>query len=72
MRAFVAIPLPEQLREELAGYAAGAVASGVITGAEGDKFTAGDLGEKEVGAKGEILLGPPTVFDKNNIDDFDF
>lgn len=27
MRAFVAIPLPEELREELAGYAAGAVAS---------------------------------------------
>jgi RNA 2',3'-cyclic 3'-phosphodiesterase len=27
VRAFVAIPLPEQLREELAGYAAGAVAS---------------------------------------------
>jgi 2'-5' RNA ligase len=27
VRAFVAIPLPEQLREELAGYAAGPVAS---------------------------------------------
>ena len=21
---------------------------------------------------GEVILGPPTVFDKNNIDDFDF
>lgn len=57
---------------ELAGYAAGAIASGVITGAEGDKFTAGDLGEYTVGKNGEIILGPPTVFDKNNIDDFDF
>ena len=56
----------------LAGYAAAALASGTITGAEGDKFTAGDLGEKTVGAKGEVLLGPPTVFDKTNIDDFDF
>jgi rhamnose transport system substrate-binding protein len=56
----------------LAGYAAAAIASGTITGAEGDKFKAGDLGEKTVGAKGEILLGPPTVFDKDNIDDFDF
>jgi rhamnose transport system substrate-binding protein len=56
----------------LAGYAAAAIASGTITGAEGDKFTAGDLGEKTVGKNGEILLGPPTVFDKNNIDDFDF
>jgi rhamnose transport system substrate-binding protein len=56
----------------LAAYAAGALASGTITGAEGDKFEAGDLGEKTVGAKGEVLLGPPTVFDKSNIDDFDF
>src|SRR3954451_13500326 len=56
----------------LAGYAAAALASGTITGAEGDKFTAGDLGEKTVGAKGEVLLGPPTVFDKTNIDKFDF
>jgi rhamnose transport system substrate-binding protein len=57
---------------ELAGYAAAALASGQITGAEGDKFSAGDLGEKTVGAKGEVLLGPPTVFDKSNIDQFDF
>src|SRR4051795_1429023 len=56
----------------LAGYAAAALASGEITTAEGQKFTAGDLGEKTVGKNGEILLGPPTVFDKNNIDDFDF
>jgi rhamnose transport system substrate-binding protein len=56
----------------LAGYAAAAIASGQITSAEGQKFTAGDLGEKTVGKNGEILLGPPTVFDKANIDDFDF
>ncbi|MDA0180188.1 rhamnose ABC transporter substrate-binding protein [Solirubrobacter phytolaccae] len=56
----------------LAAYAAGALASGVITGAEGETFTAGDLGERTIGAKGEVLLGPPTVFDKANIDEFDF
>jgi rhamnose transport system substrate-binding protein len=56
----------------LAGYAAAALASGTITGAPGEKFTAGDLGEREVGENGEILLGPPTVFDASNIDDFDF
>jgi rhamnose transport system substrate-binding protein len=56
----------------LAGYAAIALSSGEITGATGDKFKAGDMGEKEVGDKGEVLLGPPTVFDKANIDDFDF
>jgi|tagenome__1003787_1003787.scaffolds.fasta_scaffold20879948_2 rhamnose transport system substrate-binding protein len=56
----------------LAGYAAAAIASGQITGAEGDKFTAGDLGEKQVIADGVVMLGPPQVFDKDNIDDFDF
>ena len=56
----------------LAGYAAAAIASGTITGKQGESFEAGDLGEKQVGANGEVLLGPPTVFDKNNIDDFDF
>jgi rhamnose transport system substrate-binding protein len=56
----------------LAGYAAAALSSGVITGAEGESFEAGELGTREIGADGEILLGPPTVFDASNIDDFDF
>jgi rhamnose transport system substrate-binding protein len=56
----------------LAGYAAAALASGRITGAQGEKFEAGRLGEKTIGANGEIVLGPPTRFNKDNIDDFDF
>jgi rhamnose transport system substrate-binding protein len=56
----------------LAGYAAAALASGKITGKEGDSFDAGDMGTKQVGANGEVLLGPPTVFNKDNIDDFNF
>ncbi|WP_084685361.1 substrate-binding domain-containing protein [Nonomuraea coxensis] len=56
----------------LASYAAAALASGQITGAEGETFKAGKLGEYPVGAKGEVLLGKPTVFDRSNIDDFDF
>jgi len=48
------------------------MASGTITGKEGETFEAGDLGERTVAAKGEVLLGPPTVFNKDNIDDFDF
>jgi rhamnose transport system substrate-binding protein len=56
----------------LAGYAAAALASGEITGKEGESFKAGELGAKQVGANGEVLLGPPTVFDKANIDQFDF
>ena len=56
----------------LAAYAAKALVDGDITGEEGDKFTAGDLGDYTVGADSEVLLGDPFVFDKGNIDDFDF
>lgn len=56
----------------LAGFAAAALASGQITGAEGESFKAGKLGERKIGADGEIILGPPTRFNKDNIDDFDF
>jgi rhamnose transport system substrate-binding protein len=56
----------------LAGYAAAALASGKITGKAGDSFDAGDMGTKQVGANGEVLLGPPTVFNKANIDQFKF
>jgi rhamnose transport system substrate-binding protein len=56
----------------LAAYAGVALSSGQITGAEGQKFKAGKLGDYTVGANGEIVLGPPTVFDANNIDKFTF
>jgi rhamnose transport system substrate-binding protein len=56
----------------LGAYAAASLASGQITGAEGEKFTAGKLGEYTVGKDGEVILGPPTVFDKKNIDEYDF
>jgi rhamnose transport system substrate-binding protein len=57
---------------ELGGYAAAALASGVITGAKGESFTAGDLGKFTIGDKGEVLLGDPTVFNAANIDQFNF
>jgi len=57
---------------ELAVRAAVALVSGQIKGAEGDKFKAGELGEYTVGANGEIVLGPPTVFTSDNIGQFDF
>lgn len=56
----------------LAAYAGAALAAGQITGAEGDTFTAGELGEYTVDADGVVLLGEPTVFDAENIGDFDF
>ncbi len=62
---------PEELGY-LAAYAGAALAAGQITGAEGDTFTAGDLGEYTVEKDGVVVLGEPTVFDADNIDDFDF
>ncbi|MCM2417251.1 rhamnose ABC transporter substrate-binding protein [Streptomyces sp. RKAG293] len=56
----------------LAAYAASALCSGQITGAEGQTFKAGDLGTFTVGKDGEVILGKPTVFDTTNIDGFDF
>ncbi|MEV7828816.1 rhamnose ABC transporter substrate-binding protein [Microbacterium enclense] len=56
----------------LAAYAAKALIAGEITGAEGDTFEAGKLGEYTVGADATVLLGDPYVFDSSNIADFDF
>jgi rhamnose transport system substrate-binding protein len=56
----------------LAGYAAVELASGKITGAQGQTFTAGKLGTFTVGADDTVLLGPPFVFDASNINQFNF
>jgi len=56
----------------LAAYAGAALASGLITGKEGEKFTAGKLGEYTVGPNATVLLGDPYVFDSSNINNFDF
>jgi rhamnose transport system substrate-binding protein len=56
----------------LAYYAASALIQGKITGKQGETFSAGTLGTYTIGANGVVLLGPPTVFDKTNIDQFNF
>ncbi|WP_394790663.1 rhamnose ABC transporter substrate-binding protein [Rhodoferax sp.] len=56
----------------LAAYAAGQLASGNITGKQGETFTAGKLGKYTIGEKGEVILGAPTTFDKDNIDKFNY
>src|SRR5580693_5362220 len=56
----------------LAAYAAVELASGKITGAAGQTFTAGKLGSFTVGADHTVLLGPPYVFDAANINNFNF
>ena len=79
MRAFVkdgtvkefALWNPEDLGY-LTTFAAAALVKGEITGAEGDKFTAGKLGEYTVGADNTVLLGDPYRFNAENIADFNF
>jgi rhamnose transport system substrate-binding protein len=56
----------------LAAYAAAAIVSKQIDGKQGESFKAGKLGEKTIGANGEVILGPPTRFNKSNIDKYDF
>ncbi|MFJ4851270.1 MULTISPECIES: rhamnose ABC transporter substrate-binding protein [unclassified Streptomyces] len=56
----------------LASYAAVALASGQISGAEGQTFKAGDLGSYTIGKDGVVVLGKPTVFTKDNVDQFKF
>jgi rhamnose transport system substrate-binding protein len=56
----------------LAAYAAVNLASKKLTNASGQSFTAGKLGTYTVGSDQSILLGPPQVFDKSNINQFNF
>jgi rhamnose transport system substrate-binding protein len=56
----------------LAAYTAKALVDGDIKGDEGDSFKAGKLGDFKVGADNVVLLGDPFVFNKDNIDQFNF
>jgi rhamnose transport system substrate-binding protein len=61
----------------LAGYAAASLASGTANLNTGTSFTAGTLGKYTVlapaaGTGPSVVLGPPTVFDAANIDQFNF
>jgi rhamnose transport system substrate-binding protein len=59
----------------LAGYAAANLASGKTQLKDGATFTAGKLKDYTIKGDGgafSVVLGPPTVFDKSNIDQFNF
>jgi rhamnose transport system substrate-binding protein len=59
----------------LAAYAAASIASGDIKGKVGETFKAGKLGSYKIikGAGGpEVVLGPPFLFTKKNVDKFKF
>ncbi len=52
--------------------AAQALAQCKITGKEGEKFTAGRLGEYTVGKDGELVLGPAKIVTPENLAEFKF
>lgn len=58
----------------LSAYTSIALVKGEITGAAGETFTAGDMGDYEIvqAADGgtEIILGPPFKFDSSNIEEW--
>lgn len=58
----------------LSAYTSMALVSGEITGAQGDQFSAGDMGEYSVVKSSdggtEIILGPPFKFDPSNIEEW--
>ncbi|HLI06485.1 MAG TPA: rhamnose ABC transporter substrate-binding protein [Ktedonobacteraceae bacterium] len=56
----------------LAYYVAALLIQGKIKGNVGETFTAGKLGSFTIGANNVVLLGPPTVFNSSNIDQFNF
>ena len=56
----------------LAAYAAVNIASKKLTPSSGATFTAGKLGSYTVGADNTVVLGPPLVFTKANIGQFNF
>lgn len=58
----------------LGAYTSIALINEEITGAEGDKFTAGDMGDYEIVAASdggtEVILGAPFKFDSSNIEEW--
>lgn len=56
----------------LSGYLAVGAAKGEIKLQEGGTFDVPNLGKRTIGKNNVIITGPPTVFDKNNIANFNF
>ena len=60
---------------KLAYYVAAKLVAGEITGAPGETFSVPGLNEDKpytIGEKSVVILGPPFVFNKDNVNDFNF
>ncbi len=56
----------------IAGYLLNGMAAGKIEPAPDGSFEAGTLKERKFGDKNIVITGPPLIFDKSNIDQFNF
>lgn len=56
----------------VAAFAGKALVDGDITGAVGETFEAGEMGERTIEENGIVIVGPPTRFNAENIDEYDF
>ena len=58
------------------GFIAACLLAGMVNGSikptTGGTFTAGSFGERKFGDKNVVIAGPPTVFDKSNIAQYNF
>jgi rhamnose transport system substrate-binding protein len=53
-------------------YAAIGLAKGDIKAEKGQKVKVGTMGEREIGDLNKIVVGPPVIFDKENVDKYQF
>jgi rhamnose transport system substrate-binding protein len=56
----------------LSGYLGVDLATGKVEAKEGNTFTVPNLGDRDFKTNAVVITGPPTVFTKDNIDNFDF
>ena len=49
-----------------------ALAKGTLKAEKGQKVKVGAMGEREVEALNKVVVGPPTIFTKDNVAQFDF
>jgi rhamnose transport system substrate-binding protein len=56
----------------VAAHVCVALAKGELKAEMGQKITAGKLGSFEVGEKNKVIIGPPVIFTKDNVDQYPF
>jgi rhamnose transport system substrate-binding protein len=56
----------------LAAHLAVNMVKGTVKGVPGESFEAGTLGKKEIGKNSLVITGPPIVFKKDNVDQYQF